>query len=282
MAHRGRRGGGNDPNQLQINWWPAPPPAAPAAKITSPPESPPDPAESPLLQVLPWDFKTSFPQPTEEAIDGGVLDETDREPENLKALHEAYAGQCLATLTALDKVLDARRCGVDPGTGSKPRTHASRERLRQYLIEEPARLEHTFDVLMDTYADAFGRGAADAFRKAIHAWRAGVEVIGENRVAESVAAAAGARASRGSSRLPVPRPLLSSVTAGAFGRDESGKPVRPSADEVRAITDQQAERMIEMDDAELQAAVTKYAEDFGSKAAGQLERYVRGRQHRVR
>lgn len=75
-------------------------------------------------------------------------------PENLKALHEAYAGQCLATLAVLDKVLDARRRGVDPTIGCKPRTHAACERLRKYLVEEPARLEHTFDVLMDTYADA--------------------------------------------------------------------------------------------------------------------------------
>lgn len=275
-----------DPHQLEIDWCNS----ARSTGSAAAPQGILDPlslavteaAPAPLVQRLPWDFRSSFPQPTDEAIDGGVLDESDRLPDNLKALHEAYAAQCLATLAALDKVLDARRRGVDPGTGSKPRTHAARERLRKYLIEEPARLEHRFDVLMDTYADAFGRGAGDAFRKAIHAWRAGVEVIGENRTGESVAApVASGRASRASSSLPVPRPLRASVTAGVFGRDENGRSISPGADEVRAITEQQAERMIDMDDAELQAAATKYAEDFGDGAAGRLERYVR-RQQRTR
>jgi hypothetical protein len=83
-------------------------------------------------------------------------------------------------LAARDKVMDARRKGVDPGTGQKPRTHASRERLRKYLAEEPTRLDHTFDVLIDTYAEAFGQDAADAFKKAIIAWHAGVEVAVES------------------------------------------------------------------------------------------------------
>jgi hypothetical protein len=62
-----------------------------------------------------------------------------------------------------------------------------------------------------------------------------------------------------------------------FGQDENGKPIRPKADEVREITEQHAERMLEMTDAELSAAVTKYAEDFGPRPASQLERYVRRR-----
>jgi len=57
-----------------------------------------------------------------------------------------------------------------------------------------------------------------------------------------------------------------------------GKPIHPSADEVRSITEEHAERMIEINDGELQAPVTKYAKDFGSRAAGQLERYVRRHQ----
>jgi hypothetical protein len=40
--------------------------------------------------------------------------------------------------------------------------------------------------------------------------------------------------------------------------------------EIRAITEREVERMIEMNDDELQAAVTRYAEDFGPKAAAQL------------
>jgi hypothetical protein len=71
------------------------------------------------------------------------------------------------------------------------------------------------------------------------------------------------------------------VKAVIFGLEKNGKPIRPDAAEVRAITEQQAESMIEMKDAELQSAVAKYAEDFGSKAAAQLERSVR-RQQRAR
>jgi hypothetical protein len=84
---------------------------------------------------------------------------------------------------------------------------------------------------------------------------------------------------RRSSRLPVPRPLQSAVAVGMFGHEENGKPVRPSREEVRAITERHAERMIDMDDDGLQAAVKEYADDFGEKAALQLERHVRRQQH---
>ncbi|HEY8748407.1 MAG TPA: hypothetical protein VIM11_10555 [Tepidisphaeraceae bacterium] len=196
-------------------------------------------------------------------------------------LHENYARQCLATLAALDKVMDARRRGIDPGTGNKPCTHASRERLRKYLAEEPARLEHSFEVLIGTYADAFGQDAADAFKKAIIARHAGIEVTCEKSgaAAEPRRTVRKERTSRASSHLPVPRPLRASVAAGVFGREENGKPIGPNADEVRAITEQYAERMIEMDEEKLRSATAKYAEDFGSKAAAQLERYVRRQQH---
>lgn len=46
-------------------------------------------------------------------------------------------------------------------------------------------------------------------------------------------------------RLPVPKPLPSAVGKGNFGEDERG-PVRPEADEVRAITEQYAERLIDL------------------------------------
>jgi hypothetical protein len=84
---------------------------------------------------------------------------------------------------------------------------------------------------------------------------------------------------RRSSCLPVPRPLRTAVAAGIFGHNENGKPVCPSREEVRAITERHAENMIDMNDAELQAAGKMYAEDFGEKAALQLERYVRRQQH---
>ncbi len=227
------------------------------------------------MQLLPWDFTTSFPLPLDEAIDNGVMDESDREPESLRSFHETCARECLATLATIDKVNAARRQGIDLRTGKKPRTHEARERLRKELAEKPAKLEHHINVLIDTYAEGFGEEAAAAFRKAVRAWHAGIPVQSESEPSERPSA------HRPSSSLPVPTPLRSSVNAGIFGHDENGKPIRPSADEVRAITEQQAERMIEMKDDDLQSAVTKYAEDFGDKAAAQLERYVR-RQQRSR
>jgi hypothetical protein len=278
-----RAAGADDPNQLRIDWTGADTASEP---VTTTPLASASAGQlidryevAPLVQRLPWDFKTSFPQPLDEAIDNGVLDESDRQPENLKSLQENYAAQCLATLAALDKVTDARRKGVDPGTGNKPRTHASRERLRKYLAEEPARLEHTFDVLLDTYAEGFGQDAAEAFKKAIIAWHAGIDVALESDKPPTEPPAQPKHARRLSSCLPVPKPLRSSVMAGVFGQDERGKAIRPSAAEVRSITENEAERMREMNDTELSAAVAKYAEDFGPKAAAQLERYVRRQQH---
>jgi hypothetical protein len=279
----GRRGSdADDPSQLRIDWSSgnsASPPANIKTAVSAPSAEPTETRDvAPLVQRLPWDFKTSFPQPPDDAIDNGVLDETDLEPNNLKSLHENYASQCLSVLAARDKVTDARRKGVDPGTGRKPRTHASRERLRKYLAEEPTRLDHTFDVLIDTYSESFGQDAADAFKKAIIAWHAGIEVAAESDKPPTEPPFQPKHARRVSSCLPVPKPLRSSIAAGVFGHDEHGKPIRPSAAEVRSITENEAERMLEMNDTELSVAAIRYAEDFGPKAAAQLERYVRRQQ----
>jgi len=102
--------------------------------------------------------------------------------------------------------------------------------------------------------------------------------------------------------LPVPKPLASAIGKGHFGEDERG-PVRPTATEVRAITEHHAERLIELlgrlrdtevqlgrsrvpDRAPLiqekdrllsayQSGIALYAEDFGEHAAHRLDAYVR-------
>jgi integrase/recombinase XerD len=90
-------------------------------------------------------------------------------------------------------------------------------------------------------------------------------------------------------RLPVPRPLLASIAAGHFGQEDDGKPVRPGVEEVRAITERHAEKLIELLDtlphaqtadrdrlqAAFRAALGSYSEDFGQHAADQLEAYAR-------
>ena len=70
-----------------------------------------------LKQVLPWDFRTSFPEPMEEAILNGKLQPEDAEPENLASLHDEHARHGLALLHDLDAVMDARRLSVDPYNG---------------------------------------------------------------------------------------------------------------------------------------------------------------------
>jgi hypothetical protein len=134
-----------------------------------------------LVQTLPWDFRTSFPEPLEEAIEAGALNEDDAAPENLRSLHDEHARHALVLLSDLDAVMDARRQSVDPRTGKAPRTPKQREVLEALFRYEPERLQHSFDVLMDVYEEVFGADAAGAFRKAIRAWHAGVEVITSSR-----------------------------------------------------------------------------------------------------
>jgi len=102
--------------------------------------------------------------------------------------------------------------------------------------------------------------------------------------------------------LPVPKPLPSAIGRGHFGEDEHG-PIRPTAAEVRAITENHAERLINLleglaevqgflansqcsDRARLyhekdrlqsafQSAIAVYAEDFGQHAAQRLDAYAR-------
>jgi hypothetical protein len=89
--------------------------------------------------------------------------------------------------------------------------------------------------------------------------------------------------------LPVPRPLPSAVSAGRFGQEENGRPVRPGAREVREITERHAEKLIDLLDslasapangkdalqAQFDAAIAAYGEDFGQHAADQLQAYVK-------
>ena len=107
---------------------------------------------------------------------------------------------------------------------------------------------------------------------------------------------------RGPARLPVPHPLPAAVGKGNFGEDEHG-PVRPSLDEVRAISDHHAEKLIVLLDelntthetlramtrgdrpalvrekdrllSAYQSGIALYAEDFGQAAANRLDAYVK-------
>ena len=129
----------------------------------------------------------------------------------------------------------------------------------------------------------------------------GIQVNGDDR---EVAAVAAPRERRHPAVLPVPKPLPSAIGRGHFGEDEHG-PIRPTPAEVRAITENHAERLINLlerlaevegflrnsqcsDRARLyhekdrllsayQGAIAMYAEDFGEHAANRIDTYARHR-----
>jgi hypothetical protein len=298
---RSRWRGGFDPQQHQIDWS-DPKPSAPtnAAEPVRPAASPP------LALTLKWDFRTSFPEPTEQALAAGVIRHEECDPESIAGIHQEHSSEMLATLHDLDAVLDARRRGVDPATDKAPRTEAQQKRLQQLYESEPPRLERWFANLLGTYEDAFGADAAEAFGKAVRAWHAGVETVAEstkplpiesapkpysdNACATSQASQTHTLTARGRARhcLPVPSPLPAAVQAGHFGLEETGKPVRPGAAEVREITRAHADKLIDLLDqlrsapleargrlqSDYAAGITAYAEDFGPDASKRLEAYV--------
>ena len=261
---------------------------------------PATPSPPPLTQILPWDFKTTFPEPLPEAIREGLFEEDD--PDHVRWIHKEHANEALAVLEELDVVLDARRRGVDPKTGKKPTRPKTSERLDKFFETEPARLERWFGSLMGAYEDAFGVVAAMMFERAIRAWHAGIEVVAEKPAAASVVPIVPAEpnnwilltghGTRITARLPVPKPLPSAVASGHFGQEEDGRNVRPGPHEVRAITEQYAEKLIKLVESigqakrdgavaeqdwlkeQLSAALAAYAEDFGDHAAQQLGAYV--------
>jgi hypothetical protein len=180
VSHRWRGGKGFDPQQLQIEWSggaASPPPSARTERTATPPPSVP---ANGLTLKLNWDFRTTFPEPTEQAIEAGTINAEDLHPEGIRSIHEEQTREMLATLHDLDAVLDARRRGVDPRNGKAPMLAPARERLQKFFHTEPARLEHWFDNLLGVYQDAFGQEAAEAFGKAVRAWHAGVEVVTES------------------------------------------------------------------------------------------------------
>jgi len=335
------KGRGFNPHQLQLLWKPATPDLLPPSSPATAPDNPPSAVtananqattidegtnaspqaaererRSDLVQVLPWDFVTTFPEPLPDAIEAGIVEDAD--PEDVKSMHEELARQLLQILVEQNEIADARRRGVDPKTRAKPTSRGGAERLKEFLETEPTRLERTWQALMGTHEAAFGDEAAEAFGKAIRARHAGVRVVTQEQsrresekqidiptVPPAVVNSADTENAEGFhiktvrgngrrviARLPVPRPLAHAVAAGNFGQDDRG-PVNPSADEVREITQNLADTIIDLladqrqampigreadktrIDAGVQAAVQKYAEDFGDHAAEQLLAYCR-------
>lgn len=281
-----RRGlGGDAPGQLFISWdIPAPKPVS--LQTASPCIA--DKQVPALVEHLKWDFQRSFPQPTEDAVETGVISDEDLASECIQAIHNEHAREMLAALRDLDAVMDARRRGVDPATGHAPRSAATKERLRKLFATEPARLERSYQNLLDTYADAFGFEAAHAFDKAIRARHAGIPVVADTgrvwpaarppmheAASDAIQPPTPVRPSRIVARLPIPRPLAEAVRAGRFGMDEQNRPIRPDNDEVAQITVTHAEKLMDLlgpnNEVAYQAGLAAYAEDFGERPAAQLD-----------
>jgi hypothetical protein len=271
-----------DTQQLLIDWS-NPPPAESSVSVAESslaplPPPPAEPAPAAPVLCLAWDFVNTFPQPTEEALQAGLLSDEDCDIDCLRALHEEHAAEALVTLHDLDAILDARRRNVDPHTDKPPRTQAAKDRLAKLFNEEPQRLERNFEGIMGAYADAFGNQAAEAFTQAIRTRHAGIAVVQERPPAEIKPTR-----SRLSTKLPVPRPLHTSVAAGVFGYEENGRPVNPSPDEVREITDAQATKLVDLlgqgsnGILQLRSVLRAYADDFGPRAAERLESHARHR-----
>lgn len=279
-----------DSQQLTMEWMatveapPAKIAAAPPVEITAavPSVSPATEdnanAAARLVQTLPWDFCTTFPPVMEDAIEAGILHEEDALPVNLASLHEEQINTCLAALTDLEVIHDARRRGVDPKTGKKPRNQSKQRELHDSLSQEIMRIEHWQHTLLETYEGAFGTEAARAFDKYIRARHAGVPVVASSAPPHPPAPC----------ELPVGKPRPSAVAAGVFGQDENG-PVDPSDDEILDITQNHAQSVIELIEywrdrtpsstdqstLEVREAVKQYAADFGHAAADKLLAYCR-------
>lgn len=223
---------------------------------------------------LPWDFESTFPAPLDEAIRDGALNADSLNDESIATLHHEHARECLAVLSDLEALRRAFGTGTDPQTGKAPHTSQAREGLAKLFAEQPHTLKHAFEVLLDTYENVFGDGAAEAFRLYLAARNRGVTVTAERATQQpsppppppssnhrhrdqsddgtashdpNVDSQALLKSTE--PELPVPKPLPCAVRRGVFGVDEDGDPVEPSEEEVRAITEYHADRLSRLLDA---------------------------------
>lgn len=297
--YRGRVAPRDDPRQLRIDWIsaaaapvlrtpeviePVQPATTPAGAIA---EKPGEPAEildhtaSPLLQVLPWDFSTTFPPVLQDALDAGIVQEEDAEPDGLAALHAEFARAMQAALSELDRVQDARRAAFYPAvdltvTGRAPRTQGTKHKLTEKLKGQVERQEHWWRTLLDTYETVFGPLAANAFGKYVRARHARIEVMAMPDPLACVVP-----------DLPTPKPLPPSVRIGVIGLDEDSS-VEPGEEEVHELTEDHAEIVTELvaafrrpgpspiaKDPSVRPAIEKYAAEFGREATAALLEYCR-------
>jgi hypothetical protein len=287
------------------------------AASSSAPTPPPDVNHRPVMRLR-WDFRTRFPEVLPEVVDAGVMAAEDAAPESVEAIHQEHGRKMLDTLAELDAANDERRIASSKQASPKS------DRL-----DKPTRLERWYASLLGVYEDWFGKEAADAFDRTVRAWHAHIEVVVDRESPTSSDATPipsialpqsdwqspdlpavtidllpsapllplisptrqlpDLTTRRIIARLPVPKPLPAAVLASHFGTDERGKPINPSADEVYAITNEHAEKLIDLIQSlpapgrpgrsaiedQITAGIAKYAGDFGEHAAQRLEAHCR-------
>lgn len=237
-----------------------------------------------------WDFRRTFPQPLEEAIDAGVIDGDQLDEASIRSMHDELARQCLCVMADLDALREASERGINPLTGKAPRTAKQRAKLDALLREEPLRLRRELDETMDAYATAFGDDATQAFRRTLDEWHQSGDV---DRASPCEPPAVDYRDTDG---LPVGAPNPAAVANGAFGRDETGELVSPKDEEATEITDSLAEELRKIlhltrdcggEKGRVQTAAAeelrrqyaeslkRYETDFGVEAAQRLDAWVR-------
>ena len=237
-----------------------------------------------------WDFRRTFPQPLEEAIDAGVIDGDQLDEAGIRSIHDELARQCLVVMADLDALREASERGINPLTGKAPRTAKQRTKLDALLREEPLRLQRELDETMDAYATAFGDDAAQGFRQTLDEWHQSGDL---DRAGPCDPPVVDFRDTDG---LPVGVPTSGAVASGAFGLDEAGELVSPNEEEATEITDSLAEELRKIlhltgdcgcekgrvqtaaaDELRRQYAesLEKYETDFGTETAQQLDAWVR-------
>jgi hypothetical protein len=108
VKRRGHSGGKDDPHQLNIQWG-----TRSRSSVPIPPIKPPlshAPADQPtLIQHLPWDFLTTFPDPLEDSLEAGRFTNEEARPAIIQSFHAELGLQLARILTEQDEIADGRR-----------------------------------------------------------------------------------------------------------------------------------------------------------------------------
>jgi hypothetical protein len=169
-----------------------------------------------MIRVLPWDFKTSFPEPLLPSSVPDLVEAGDHRGSALRTMHIERIRQGLDLLTRLDTIAEGQRLGMVPETTSNLKDDDKNAELHQRSASEQSALQTALELLVREYAITFGKPAAEAFHAALRLWDMGGAVT--------------------TALPPVSPALPDAVRRANFGYEEDGTAVDPSAEEVLEIS----------------------------------------------